>query len=89
MSLLDRLALAALHRLPPETAHHAALFALEKGLAGKSWVANNPILASRVWDLDFPNPIGLAAGFDKDAEVLPAWLTRCCVWVSALSKRER
>ncbi|OYZ91034.1 MAG: dihydroorotate dehydrogenase (quinone) [Rhizobiales bacterium 17-65-6] len=30
----------------------------------------DPILATRVWNLDFPNPVGLAAGFDKHAEVL-------------------
>ncbi len=28
-----------------------------------------PVLAQRLWGLDFPNPVGLAAGFDKDARV--------------------
>ena len=32
------------------------------------------MLATRVWDLDFTNPLGLAAGFDKDAEVVDAML---------------
>jgi dihydroorotate dehydrogenase len=74
MSVLDRVTLNVLHRLPPETAHHVALFALEKGLAGSCSPPNDPVLATRVWDLDFPNPIGLAAGFDKDARVADAML---------------
>jgi dihydroorotate dehydrogenase len=31
-----------------------------------------PILAQRLWGLDFPNPVGLAAGYDKDARVMDA-----------------
>lgn len=31
-----------------------------------------PILAQRVWGLDFPNPVGLAAGYDKDGRVIDA-----------------
>jgi dihydroorotate dehydrogenase len=34
----------------------------------------DPVLASRHWDLDFPNPLGLAAGFDKNGEVPDAML---------------
>jgi len=30
---------------------------------------NLPILAQRLWNLDFPNPVGFAAGFDKDARI--------------------
>ncbi|HXJ00800.1 MAG TPA: quinone-dependent dihydroorotate dehydrogenase [Micropepsaceae bacterium] len=74
MTLIDRLALAALYRFPAETAHHAALFALEQGLVGGRADADDPILKTRVWDLDFANPIGLAAGFDKDARVVDAML---------------
>jgi dihydroorotate dehydrogenase len=36
-------------------------------------VARDPALATRALGLTFPNPLGLAAGFDKDAECLPAW----------------
>jgi dihydroorotate dehydrogenase len=74
MSVLDRLARAALYRLDPETAHHAALWALEHGLAGLSRTAPDSVLATKVWGLSFPNPIGLAAGFDKDARVADAML---------------
>src|ERR1700761_8631508 len=63
-----------LRRLPAETAHNSTLRALEAGL-GRLFVdragrdPDPPILAQRLWGLDFPNPVGLAAGFDKDARV--------------------
>jgi dihydroorotate dehydrogenase len=60
--------------LSPETAHHLALRALKTGLLGGRREPDDLILASRVWGLDFPNPVGLAAGFDKDAEVLEPML---------------
>jgi dihydroorotate dehydrogenase len=64
----------ALLRLPPEAAHELTLRALEIGgarlLGGFARQASDPpILAQRLWGLDFPNPVGLAAGFDKDARV--------------------
>ncbi|MBM3566261.1 MAG: quinone-dependent dihydroorotate dehydrogenase [Alphaproteobacteria bacterium] len=61
------------HALDPETAHRLAVAALRLGWAGRGG-ADDPILATRVWGLDFPNPIGLAAGFDKNAEVVDAVL---------------
>jgi dihydroorotate dehydrogenase len=63
-----------LHLLPPETAHGVALWSLKNGLAGRVNEPDDPLLATRVWQLAFPNPIGLAAGFDKDAEVMDAML---------------
>jgi len=32
-----------------------------------------PELPGRLWNLNFPNPVGLAAGMDKEAEALPVW----------------
>ncbi len=64
-----------LFRLSPERAHHLALLAFESGLAGALFGAAEPApeeLAQRLFGLDFPNPIGLAAGFDKDARVAGA-----------------
>ena len=58
----------------PETAHRKAINALRRGLVGSEGRADDPILAIRLWGLDFPNPVGLAAGFDKDAEVPDAIL---------------
>jgi dihydroorotate dehydrogenase len=71
---MDRVALSALYTLPPETAHHAVLFALEHGLVGARREPDDPILKTRIMGLEFSNPIGLAAGFDKDARVVDAML---------------
>ena len=63
-----------LRRLPAETAHRLAIRALSLGLpAGLGRAGSNDIAAARLmqrlWGLDFPNPVGLAAGFDKNGEV--------------------
>jgi len=58
----------------PEKAHRAAIWALKLGLVRVERAPDDPILARRLWNLDFANPIGLAAGFDKDAEVIDAAL---------------
>lgn len=63
-----------LHALPPERAHGLTLAALKAGLGPKASGEGDPILRTSVWGIDFPNPIGLAAGFDKDAEVADAML---------------
>lgn len=68
MALAERL-MPALRCLDPETAHSLALTALSLGLAPPVTEAPRPILKTRVWGLDFVNPVGLAAGFDKDARV--------------------
>lgn len=70
--LLPSAALALLSRLEAERAHRLALAALRAGLAGRADAADDPLLASQAFGLRFANPIGLAAGFDKDAvAVLP------------------
>ena len=48
--------------------------ALAAGLGGTTRIPDLPELHQRVWGLDFPNPIGIAAGFDKDARVPEALL---------------
>lgn len=66
---------ALLRHLPAETAHHLgfALLRYSMALPGARFMtrrllgALSPVLRLRVWDLDFPGPLGLAAGFDKDA----------------------
>ena len=72
-SLFD-LALPLMRLLPPEAAHRATVRALGAGLAPKSAAADPPDLAVRLWRRNFPNPVGLAAGFDKDAEAPDAML---------------
>ena len=55
-----------------ERAHDAALALLRLGLAGRAVGADEPALAVAVLGRSFPNPIGLAAGFDKNASAVPA-----------------
>lgn len=56
-----------LRLLDPEVAHGLTLRALARGFGPRADAAEDPILAVTLWDRDFPNPIGLAAGFDKNA----------------------
>jgi len=58
----------------PETAHRLTIQALKLGLVPGVHAPDDPVLATEVFGLSFPNPIGLAAGFDKDAEVPDAML---------------
>lgn len=55
--------------LDPESAHRMTLGLLKRGFGPKYGFAH-PALASTLWGKTFPNPLGLAAGFDKDAEAL-------------------
>lgn len=63
-----------LRMLPPEAAHRATIRALAWGMGPRDRVADDPVLATSVWGLDFRNPVGLSAGFDKGAEVPDAML---------------
>ena len=58
----------AVFALDAERAHRLTIAALKLKPGGKA-PAPEPLLRIRVAGLDFPNPVGLAAGFDKDAEV--------------------
>jgi dihydroorotate dehydrogenase len=61
-------------KLDPERAHGLAIAALRSGLLPRPPRIDDPALRVKLWGLDFPTPIGLAAGFDKDAEVADAML---------------
>lgn len=52
-----------------EQAHGMAIKALKHGLVPRPPVFDPPILSQNLWGMTFANPVGLAAGFDKDAEV--------------------
>jgi dihydroorotate dehydrogenase len=65
---LHGLATKALHGFDPEDAHGLAIRALELGLGPRAG-ADDPILKTKVAGLDLPNPVGLAPGFDKNAQV--------------------
>lgn len=62
---------SALHLLPPEAAHRLAIWGLGQGLVRRRPADAWPSLATTLCGLDLPNPLGLAAGFDKDAQALP------------------
>jgi len=68
MALSD-VALPLLRCFDPERAHRFAIKALKCGLGPQKSDISDPFLASSLWGMDFPNPVGLAAGFDKNAEV--------------------
>ncbi len=69
MSGAYRLATAALRLIDPERAHGLTLLALKAGLGPRLDRASDPILATSLAGLALPNPVGLAAGFDKNAQV--------------------
>ena len=75
MSLTHSLATRALRRLGPEMAHRLTIAALKAGLGPKARQTPTPDLAVDIAGLRLPNAIGLAAGFDKNAEVPDAMLT--------------
>ncbi|MFN3583603.1 quinone-dependent dihydroorotate dehydrogenase [Phenylobacterium sp.] len=68
MSALHGLVTRAMRGLDPEDAHTLAIRALEAGL-GPRGAADDPILTTEVAGLSLPNPVGLAPGFDKNAQV--------------------
>jgi dihydroorotate dehydrogenase len=67
---LFRAGTALLRRTPANFAHRAAILALKYGLVPGDGAPDDTVLATRLWGIDFANPLGMAAGFDKDAEAL-------------------
>lgn len=70
MNVLERSALALLHRLDPEAAHGLSLKALNSGLLPLPGPITSPRLTTDLAGLALPNPVGLAAGYDKNATAL-------------------
>jgi dihydroorotate dehydrogenase len=73
VSLLDKLGQRALFRFSPEIAHGLSIQALRANLVPACRVADTR-LQTRVAGIVFPNPLGMAAGYDKNAEVPDALL---------------
>lgn len=71
MKLIERLGLAALHRMNPERAHDLSIKALAAGLVP---MHGTPVSSDRlrlqIAGLQMPNPVGLAAGYDKNARAV-------------------
>ena len=59
-----------LFSIDAEKAHNLTLKAMKCGLTPKAPAINAPELEQVLWGLKFPNPVGLSAGFDKNAEVI-------------------
>ncbi|WP_280418131.1 quinone-dependent dihydroorotate dehydrogenase [Nocardia carnea] len=76
-----RLLLRLMFLVPPERIHRlvfgviraATAFAPARALLHRLFAVPDPILRTRVFGVDFPAPLGLAAGFDKDATGANAW----------------
>ncbi|MBI3275053.1 MAG: dihydroorotate dehydrogenase (quinone) [Methylocystis sp.] len=83
---LGDFAMSMLRRLDPEDAHRATIAALRL-TPPRTPARDDPRLAVRAFGLDFPNPVGVAAGLDKDAEVADALLALGfgCVEVGTLT----
>ncbi len=74
LDVLERLGRQALFAFDPETAHGLSIRALACGLPVARAPRLDPALRVTVAGLDFPNPLGMAAGYDKNAEVPDALL---------------
>ncbi|WP_027259308.1 quinone-dependent dihydroorotate dehydrogenase [Leisingera aquimarina] len=70
MKLTEKLALAAMHKVDPEAAHGLSIKALTMGLAPAPGPVTTARLKTTLAGIDLPNPVGLAAGYDKNAEAL-------------------
>lgn len=70
MNAVERLGLTLLHKFDPETAHGLSLTALRSGLVPLPGPVISPRLAIDLAGMPLLNPVGLAAGFDKNAVAL-------------------
>jgi dihydroorotate dehydrogenase len=66
----ERFGLSVMRRMDPERAHALAIAALKTGMLPLSGPVTSPRLATTLAGLALPNPVGLAAGFDKNAEAI-------------------
>ena len=79
MSILEKVGLKLLHRCDPERAHSLSIQALRLGLAplhGRP--VSSPRLKIQVGGVSMPNPIGLAAGYDKNAQAFSTLIGKFC-----------
>jgi dihydroorotate dehydrogenase len=72
MNLIEKAGLIALHRIDPERAHRLSLLAMKAGMVPLPGPITTERLTTTVAGMTLTNPLGLAAGYDKDAEVVDA-----------------
>ena len=70
--LAEQIGLRALRRMDPEAAHGLAISALRMGLAPQPGPVTSDRLKTTLAGIALPNPVGLAAGFDKNATAVDA-----------------
>ena len=70
MSIIENIGMRVLRSFDPETAHGLSLKALNAGLAPTPGTVTNARLATQIAGINIANPIGLAAGFDKNAQAI-------------------
>ena len=75
MNLLQKLGQQALFSFDAETAHGMSIRALKTGMVPSCPGIVDHRLSQKIAGLEFPNPVGLAAGYDKNAEVADAILS--------------
>lgn len=78
MNLIEAIGLSGLRRIDPETAHCLALVGLRAGMVPGPGPVTSARLRTDLAGISLPNPIGIAAGFDKNATALRG-LARCGV----------
>lgn len=83
LSSYERIFAPLIQKLDPEVAHDAAIRYLRLNPFGRRVVIDDPVLRQTIWGLDFAHPVGLAAGFDKNAEVQDAVLKRGAAFAEA------
>lgn len=74
MSFFETIGRKAIFTLDAETAHGVSIKALKSGIVPSCAKQHHTKLAQNIAGIDFPNPLGLAAGYDKNAEVPDAIL---------------
>ncbi|CAM9204247.1 unnamed protein product [Chrysoparadoxa australica] len=68
--LADGIGMTLMRRLDPETAHNVSIKCTALGLAPSDHLPDDPILKTEAMGIEWPNAVGLAAGFDKHAEAV-------------------
>ena len=68
MKYINNLLLKFLHKIPPELSHNITIKLLKNGLNSQNFIKNYKNLNVSLGNINFKHPIGLAAGFDKNAE---------------------
>src|SRR5438445_12839600 len=89
MSVLDRIGQKLLFTFDPETAHGLSIAALRCGLPVGARTVRDTRLKVSLCGLDFPNPLGRAAGYDKNAEAPDAVRGLGCGFAHAGTARPR